>query len=159
MPYSGEGNLIEAVAPDGNVIPVVCDEEGKLLIDLSGVVVDVGEVKIEDTEGNAITTTNGAINVEINGYSAKGNVALFSIQASVTPVLLLAGNVTKRTFTIFNNSEANLYVKFAAGITSSFFNFRIPKNGYYESPLPTYSGEIWGMWDSATGTALVSYLY
>jgi hypothetical protein len=45
--FSGEGHLIEAVIlgdPNKTVIPVVCDNVGRLIIDLSGGTIVIGTV-------------------------------------------------------------------------------------------------------------------
>lgn len=45
--FSGEGHLIEAVIlgdPNKTVIPVVCDSQGRLIIDLSSATITIGEV-------------------------------------------------------------------------------------------------------------------
>lgn len=45
--FSGEGHLIEAVIlgdPNKTVIPVVCDDQGRLIIDLSSSTITIGEV-------------------------------------------------------------------------------------------------------------------
>jgi len=66
MAYSGEGNLIEAVVlSDVNktVIPVVCDSQGRLIVDLGSGTSIIGTVRIDDSNGNTINATNGALNV------------------------------------------------------------------------------------------------
>jgi hypothetical protein len=68
MAYSGEGNLIEAVIlndPNKTVIPVVCDSEGRLIIDLNGSSITIGTVQIEDSTGNPIVSTGGSLNVDV----------------------------------------------------------------------------------------------
>jgi hypothetical protein len=45
--FSGEGHLIEAVIsgdPNKTVIPVVCDDQGRLIIDLSSATIEIGKV-------------------------------------------------------------------------------------------------------------------
>lgn len=47
MAYSGEGNLIEAVVfgdVNKTVIPVVCDSDGKLIVDLTASTIEIGKV-------------------------------------------------------------------------------------------------------------------
>jgi hypothetical protein len=66
--FSGQGHLIEAVIlGDDNktVIPVVCDSQGRLIIDLSGGSVVIGKVQIEDTNGNPIIANNGKLETQL----------------------------------------------------------------------------------------------
>jgi len=180
--YSGEGNLIEGSDPLGAAVPVAVDFDGKLLFDFSGGSVTVGDVRIEDTAGRDITTTDGSINVYITNFPASqtvnqglpGDVAwpvslqgaipvtsaeLRAVPSSTSPVLLLPAHIDTKTFSIFNQSKSYLYIKFGLGVTSTFFNFRMPPNSFYEPNIYTFSGDIWGVWDSIDGQALVSQLF
>jgi len=76
--FSGEGHLIEAeILGDTNntIRPVVCDSDGRLLVDLAGTVVDIGIVQIEDSVGNPLTSVAGSLNVNVtNPVSVTGSV-------------------------------------------------------------------------------------
>jgi hypothetical protein len=69
--YSGEGKLIEAVIlgdPNKTVIPVVCDNLGRLYVDA---VISGGSgaiVQIEDTAGNPLTSVSGSLNVNVTDF-------------------------------------------------------------------------------------------
>lgn len=72
--FSGQGHLIEAVVsgdPNKTVIPVICDASGRLLVDLSGAVVDIGIVQIEDSAGNPLTSVSGSLNTNVTNFPAK----------------------------------------------------------------------------------------
>ena len=71
MSFSGEGKLIEAVIdgdPDKTVVPVVCDASGHLIVDTSGMSVITGTVRIEDSSGLDLTSTSGALNVNVTDF-------------------------------------------------------------------------------------------
>jgi hypothetical protein len=72
MAYSGEGNLIEAVIlgdPTKTVIPVVCDSQGRLIIDLTGSSFTIGDVIITDDSGNnAKVDAEGDVQVDVNNF-------------------------------------------------------------------------------------------
>jgi hypothetical protein len=64
--FSGEGHLIEAVIlgdTNKTVVPVVCDAQGRLIVDLGSGTSVIGTVRITDSSGNIINSTNGAVNV------------------------------------------------------------------------------------------------
>lgn len=88
-----------------------------------------------------------------NYYATTATVA-----ASTSAVTLIAhqpNGVSART--IFNDSAADLYVKFGTAATTSDFTVKIPGGGYYEVPGPgPYGGIITGVWSSATGNARVA---
>jgi hypothetical protein len=181
MAYSGEGNLIEAVVlndPNKTVIPVVCDPQGRLLIDLTGTSITIGTVEITDTNGNPITATAGALNVNLVGatfqdgdllvtidrYVYSNHTVLHVTPASLTPVILLPAppdpNNGRKNYTLYNDSSSSLLVGFQDTLTSTNFSLRISRNGYFEPPLPQYSGDIYGMWEgTATGSCKATEIF
>lgn len=98
-------------------------------------------------------------NVSLQGAIPVTSAELLVIPASVSEVLLLAGHVDTKTFSIYNNSTNSLYIKFGNGVSTSFFNFRMPPKSFYEPNIYTFSGDIYGVWDGTNGTALVSQLF
>lgn len=54
---------------------------------------------------------------------------------------------------VFNDSTADLYLKFGSGATSSDFTVKIPAGGYWEAPPPVYDGLITGVWSAVNGSA------
>lgn len=83
---------------------------------------------------------------------------LVSISASTDPILLLPANDNRKALSIYNDSSDVLWIKFGSGITSSFYNFEMPKKSLWESEFYTFNGEIWGLWPTASGSALISEL-
>jgi len=78
-----------------------------------------------------------------------------SVNASATAVTLFAagaGNDAAARM-IFNDSTADVYVKFGATASATDFTVKISAGGYYEAPVPVYDGLITGIWTSATGAA------
>ena len=62
-------------------------------------------------------------------------------------------------WSVFNDSTANLFVKFGVTASTSSFTVKIAPGGYYEMPTtPTYQGQIDGIWDAANGNARVTEL-
>ena len=79
------------------------------------------------------------------------------VAASAISVTLLVANQNRIGATIFNNSDAILYVMLGAVASASSFTVKINAYGYYETPFG-YGGIIAGIWSSATGTALITEL-
>lgn len=81
---------------------------------------------------------------------------LASVSAAATSTALQAANAARLEWSCFNNSSSNLYLKFGTGATTSSFKVLVPPMGYYEMPNQhIYKGVIHGIWDTATGAALV----
>lgn len=78
-----------------------------------------------------------------------------SVASSATNVTLLAANSARLGATLFNDSTAVCYVRFAATATSSNYSVQLLSNSYYEVPFG-YSGIIDGIWASANGNMRVT---
>mgnify|MGYP001612758565 CR=1 FL=1 len=87
-----------------------------------------------------------------------GTATLSNVAGSATSVPLLASNASRRGATFFNDSTALLYLKFGATASTTSFTTQLSANGYYELPLPIYTGAIDGIWASATGNVRVTEL-
>lgn len=96
--------------------------------------------------------------LEANAASPATAASLTNVASSATNVTLKAANASRRGLTIFNDSEAVLYVKFGATASASSFTVKIAAGGYYEMPLPIYVGIVDGIWASANGNARVTEL-
>lgn len=81
-----------------------------------------------------------------------------TVNDTTTSTTLLASNSNRLGATIFNDSTADLYVKFGTTASSSSFAVKIAPYGYYEVPFH-YSGVISGIWSSNTsGQAVITEL-
>ena len=110
---------------------------------------------------------NGATWDRMKGSATRGldvniSAAVTSTRANVSgaasDTLILASNANRRGATIYNDSTAILYLALgtvAASTTS--FTLQLAASSYYEVPF-NYSGEIRGIWASATGAARVTEL-
>jgi hypothetical protein len=57
---------------------------------------------------------------------------------------------------IFNDSTQVLYIKFGATASATSYTVQVAAGGYYELPMPVYTGIIDGIWASANGNARVT---
>lgn len=86
-----------------------------------------------------------------------------SVAGSASSVTLLAANTARKGATITNDSSALLYVKLAASAASTSAYTVVLAGAasapfaYFEVPFG-YSGEIRGIWASATGNGRVTEL-
>lgn len=110
--------------------------------------------------GTPTVTISGTPTVTVSGTvtttpstSTTGTVT--SVAGSATSVTLLASNSSRKGGLIFNQSTANLYVKFAATATTTSFSYWLAPNGLGDIPA-SYTGVIDGVWDSATGNARIT---
>lgn len=78
---------------------------------------------------------------------------LANVSSSATSVTLFSASDVAQTRAVFNDSTAVLYVKYGTTASTTSYTVQIPAGGYFEFPLPTYSGRVDGIWASANGSA------
>jgi hypothetical protein len=79
-----------------------------------------------------------------------------NVASSATNVTLLASNEPRLGAAFYNDSTASLYLKLGATASTSSFTVLILAGGYYELPMPLYTGIIDGIWASANGNCRVT---
>jgi hypothetical protein len=94
-----------------------------------------------------ITTTNARPNTSITS----------SVAGSATSVVLLPQNTARLGATVYNDSNALLYVKLGATASTTDYTVKLFPLGYYEIPYG-YTGEIDGIWSVANGHARIDEL-
>lgn len=78
------------------------------------------------------------------------------VSASATSVTLLSANPNRLGATIFNDSTADMYVKFGATASATSKALRIARYDYYEVPQWCSTSRIDAIWTAATGAADVT---
>jgi len=81
-----------------------------------------------------------------------------SVSADDSSVSILASNADRLGVLIFNDSQANLYLKYGTSASTSSFTVKIPAGAYWEMPDPVYTGALTGVWDSVSGAARITEL-
>lgn len=115
--------------------------------------VDIGDVDVTSLPAiPAGTNLIGKVGSDTSGTATLSNVA-----ASASNVTILAANANRKRVVIVNDSTATLYLKFGATASATSFTYLLYGGDTYESPSnPIYTGQIDGMWASATGAARVT---
>lgn len=118
--------------------------------------VQVIPVYIVGTTGNEATISSGGANSSNVTVAPISSATLTNVSASASSVQLLASNSARQMALFQNESNAGLYLKFGTTASATSYTVFIPKNSYYELPLPLYTGRIDGIWESATGTVRIT---
>jgi hypothetical protein len=115
------------------------------------------------TPAGAMPTANTARIVTVTESAKPATGTVSSVAGSASSVTLLAANAARKGATVTNDSSALLYVKLAASAASTS-SYTVVLAGaaaapfsYMEVPF-SYTGEIRGIWASATGNARVTEL-
>lgn len=84
---------------------------------------------------------------------------LTSVAAATASTTLLASNLNRKQAIFFNDSPANLYLGLTGGTVSlTSYTVKITSYGYFEVPWPVYTGQINGIWDTASGSVRITEL-
>jgi hypothetical protein len=83
--------------------------------------------------------------------------ALSRVAGSITSVTLLAANSLRRGAIIFNESAATLYLKLGTTASLTSYSYPILPNQLWELAF-AYTGELDGIWATATGNAQITEL-
>lgn len=98
------------------------------------------------------------LEVDVTRTPSTSSATLSNQAGSATNVTLLAANSSRKGAIVFNDGTSALYIKYGATASSSSYTFKVFANGLWVMPAPIYTGQIDGIWDSATGTARITEL-
>lgn len=124
--------------------------------------IDHQYVKLEwgpDGTATQATTANPIPVREYSAASAASSANVTSVAAAVADTELRAANASRQHLSVFNDSTANLYLKWGPGASATSFTVKLVGGAFYELPqgkLGPYTGAVYGYWDSATGSARVT---
>jgi hypothetical protein len=104
-----------------------------------------GRVPVSDPAGDALSVKN---------YQATATRT--QVADSATDVAILASNLARKKYAVYNDSTAVLYLADGAAATTTNYTVQIPPNGYFENV--GYVGAVRGIWatDPGTGAARIT---
>jgi len=117
----------------------------------------VGKQAITDSEGVEYNAGNPLPTTEEQTIS--GTATLSNVNDSASNIQLSAANPNREGWFVYNDSTVALYVSFGVSASTTSFTVKIAAQGFYEMPMPIYTGIINGIWDSnASGAARITEL-
>jgi hypothetical protein len=85
-----------------------------------------------------------------------GSVSHARVAGAASSTLILSGNLQRVHASVFNHSGASLYLKFDdTSVSINDFDVKLSSGSYFELPKPVYQGIIRGIWDAASGFAMI----
>jgi hypothetical protein len=102
-------------------------------------------------------STPGAFNTT----APSGSDSHWKVAGTTAPQLLLSSSRDARSHaSIYNDAQGSLYITFGGGAVNALsvtgtFDVKLTSGSYYELPKPIWTGEIWGIWDTAGGWARI----
>lgn len=109
----------------------------------------------------ATATGVAAVLAAVQGVLSTKSTALTSatpaqIASSATAVTLQASNAARRSLIVFNDSTSVLYLRYGGTASSTSYTVKVAAGGYWEMPLPAFTGAVSAIWASANGFAYVT---
>lgn len=90
-----------------------------------------GNVNIQDTNGNAITASDGALNVNLDsGFSTLAPGFPTQVPVTTTSTVLLPPNPNRKYAHIINNSGEQIFIQYQVAAASNQ-GLKIPPNGFF----------------------------
>ena len=83
------------------------------------------------------------------------NAAVTAVAAAVASSVLLAANAARKGATVYNDSAAELLVRLGTPAAAATFTVDMLPGAYYKEVPFGYTGQVTGIWASATGFARV----
>jgi hypothetical protein len=93
-----------------------------------------------------------------NTSAVSTSSAVTNISASASSVTLLSSNANRKGARFYNHSSATAYLKEGTTASGTSFTVLIEAGGFYNMPVPVYTGQIDCIWDSATGAMRITEL-
>jgi hypothetical protein len=106
------------------------------------------------------TTASGQTGLRVDHrqviqFGPARTATLANVTSAAADTVLLAANANRIGATVYNDSLQTLYLKYGSGASSTSWTVRLSSGGYWEMPLPIYTGQINGNWVAADGAARV----
>lgn len=91
-------------------------------------------------------------------YQTAANATRSNVPAAAGDTLLLAANAARKGATIYNDSSSILYLALGSATSSTTsFTLEVAPGGTYElPPVSMFTGQIRGLWATATGNARIT---
>jgi hypothetical protein len=150
---------------NGQLVPVAVDADGKVLI---GATIDaqISDIEIANDSGNPVPVLGPLTDTQLRAAAvptktagAAATATISRVAASAASVSLLAANENRRRVILYNESTADLYVKFGATASATSYTTKLGPGDTYESPTDwVYTGVIDGIWSAANGAAQITEL-
>ncbi len=103
-------------------------------------------------------TTTQPVSGQVTSSPQKSSTSVLSnVSASASSVTLLSANSNRLGFTIYNDSNNLLYVKFGTTASATSFTVRMRSQEYFECPF-SYIGRVDGIWNGTNGAARITEL-
>jgi hypothetical protein len=129
-----------------------------------GTVTTITNVVHVDDNSSSLTVDDGGSSITVDGTitatsDTSATATISNVSGSASSVTILASNASRKKALVYNDSTAILYLLFGTGTASATnFSEKLFPEDSYELDVPVFTGQLTGVWASATGAARVTEL-
>ena len=132
--------------------PTVTANAGTGTLAVSGPLTDT-QLRATAVPISGTVTANAGTGTLATNVAAATAATLANVASSASNGTLLAANTSRRGAMVHNDSTQVLYLKYGATASTTSYTVKVPADGYFEFPAPTYTGIVDGIWAAANGNA------
>lgn len=120
-------------------------------------------VHVDDNSGS-LTVDDGGSSITVDGTitataGTSGTATPSNVAGVASSTTILASNASRKKALVYNDSTAILYLLLGAGTASTTnYSLKLFPEDSYELETPVFTGQLTGIWASATGAARVTEL-
>lgn len=106
---------------------------------------------------NHLLKVGGTVGITALPTSATGTITSIAASTVTGGVQLLAPNANRKGVYVFNDSPAMMYLALAGSASTTAYTVQVPSNSFFPLPtIPVYTGALFAIWSSATGSARIT---
>lgn len=120
---------------------------------------NVGITNTVPISGNISATVSFPATQAVSGSVSEvtiPSITSTAVMASTGVITLLNANSARKLMAIYNGSTGNMSIKWGSNASSILFNLLMIPGSYWESPHPTYTGQVTCIFATVVGSAMVS---
>jgi hypothetical protein len=115
-------------------------------------------IQVKDGNDQLVTLAtieSGGVHKQVLSLPKASTGTVAQVASSASVVTLQAANAARLALIIFNDSDADLYVKCGSAASLTSYTAKLLAGGYFSVP-DIYTGIVTGIWSSANGYAYMT---
>lgn len=122
--------------------------------------IEIGAVEIKNATNDTRATVDAdGLYVNVRRFPSVTTATLTNVSDAATSTSLSTSNPNRKGWYVTNDSSSILYINFGATASTTAYTVQVAAGGFYEMPLPVYTGAMNGIWSAdSTGAARITEL-
>lgn len=116
--------------------------------------VEMQAVTLSDTGGDdLVVNADGSLNVNL---APSASATLTNQTNTGLQTTFASSNTARKGLIVYNDTPGNLFIAYAATVSSTSFSYKVPAGATWEMPIPVYTGQIEGLGDGSSGALRIT---